>query len=258
MHSGRTTRPVRSRARDGGGEGPLAVFGANTVLELLRSAVPVSRLELAEGPRRAELEAAAAARGVAVERVGRAELEQRAGSRHHQGALALTPAFAYAVLDEVAAGASLLVLDGIQDPRNLGAILRTARAAGVGGVILPRDRSVGVTSVVVAASAGLLFGLKIARVSNLVRALEILKERGFWLVALAPTAARTIYQLEPPPKPALVVGGEGEGLRHLVRRSCDFEVSIPMADGVESLNAAVATAVALYELLRRPQGRAVP
>jgi 23S rRNA (guanosine2251-2'-O)-methyltransferase len=135
----------------------------------------------------------------------------------------------------------------------LGALLRTARAAGVGGVVLPQDRSAGITSVVVAASAGCLFGLSIARVPNLVRAMERLKSQGYWSIGLVPGADRSLYDLPPIEKPALVVGGEGEGLRSLVRRRADFEVALPMAPGVESLNVSVAAGIALYELCVRPR-----
>jgi len=238
----------------GADDGPLVVYGANPVRELLRSGLAVSRLHLAHGPRAAELAAAAGQRGLHVEPSDRATLDRLAGSPHHQGAVALAPGFPYAPLGEVARAASpsVLVLDGVQDPRNLGAILRIARATGVGGVVLPRDRSVGITSAVASAAAGLLFGLPVARVPNLVRAMETLKRAGFWLVGLVPRGGEPLYRLSRPPRPALVVGGEGEGLRPLVRRTCDFEVSIPMAPGVESLNVAAATAVALYELVVRP------
>ena len=139
-------------------------------------------------------------------------------------------------------------------PSESGAILRTARAAGVGGVVLPRDRSVGVTAVVASASAGLLFQLRIARVPNVVRAMEELKNASFWLVGLVTSGGTPLPSLDPPPRPALVVGGEGEGLRQLVRRTCDFTTTIPMAPGVDSLNVAVASGIALYELLlRRPR-----
>jgi len=227
------------------------VYGANAVRELLRSGEPVTRLCLGQGPAEAELSAAARARGVRVEHAERAEIERVAGSAHHQGAVAVTPPFRYASLDRLGSPEcrSALVLDGVQDPRNLGAILRTARAFGVGGVVLPRDRSVGVTPVVVAAAAGLLFGLPIAQVPNLVRAMETLKEGGFWLVGLAPRGGTPLDRFETPPRPALVVGGEGEGLRPLVGRSCDFQVSIPMAPGVESLNVGVAVAIALYAMI---------
>jgi 23S rRNA (guanosine2251-2'-O)-methyltransferase len=234
----------------------LVVYGGNAVLELLRSGEAATRVALCPGPREAELAAAARARGIPIQRVDRATLDGLAGSPHHQGVAAIAPPFRYAAIEEVCAGgcASALVLDGVQDPRNLGAILRTARAVGVGGVVLPSDRSVGVTSAVVATAAGLLFGLPIARVPNLVRGMGQLKEAGFWLIGLAPRGGEPLYRLASPPRPALVVGGEGEGMRPLVRRTCDFTVSLPMAPRVESLNVAVAAGVALYELLvRRPQ-----
>src|SRR5437016_3616677 len=244
------TRPRTTRSRV---ETPLVVYGVNAVLELLRSGEPVDRLCLGRGPREAELSAAAYARGGRVEAADRPALDRLAGSPHHQGAVAVAPPFAYAPLERLLAPRcpSALVLDGLQDPRNLGAILRTARALGVGGVVLPRDRSVGVTPVVAAASAGLLFGLPIAQVPNLVRAMEALKAAGFWLVGLAPRDGTPIDRFEPPSRPALVAGGEGEGLRALVGRSCDFSVTIPMVAGVESLNVSVAVGVALHALVGR-------
>src|SRR2546426_12262088 len=244
------TRPRTTRSRV---ETPLVVYGANAVLELLRSGGRVDRLCLGRGPREAELSAAAGARGVRVETADRAALDRLAASPHHQGAVALAPPFAYTPLEGLRAPhcPSALVLDGIQDPRNLGAILRTARALGVGGVVLPRDRSVGVTSVVAATSAGLLFGLPVAQVPNLVRAMEVLKAAGFWLVGLSPRGGTPLARLEPPARPALVAGGEGGGLRALVHRTCDFTASIPMASGVESLNVGGAVAIAPYELTAR-------
>ena len=217
----------------------------------------MERVALARGAAHGELAALARRRGVRCEEADRPTLDRLAGTSQHQGAVAVTAPYRYADLDDVvAAGGSALVLDSIQDPRNLGAILRSARAAGVGGVVMPRDRSVGVTPVVVAASAGCLFGLRIARVANLVRAMEELKRANFWLIGLVPGATRSVFGLDDLERPALVVGGEGEGLRSLVRRTCDFEVSLPMAPGVESLNVSVATAVALYELcVRRRSAR---
>ena len=150
----------------------------------------------------------------------------------------------------------MLVLDGVQDPRNLGAILRTARAAGVAAVVLPRDRSVGVTSVVAVASAGILFGLP-DRAGSQPRPCheepESIRILARWPGAVEPPS---LFELDAPDRIALVVGSEGAGLRALVRRTCDFEVAIPMAPGVESLNVSVAAGVALFELRRRlPQVR---
>jgi 23S rRNA (guanosine2251-2'-O)-methyltransferase len=188
-----------------------------------------------------------------VEGADRTRLERLAGSPNHQGAVAVAPPFAYAPLERVLDPScpSALLLDGIQDPRNLGAILRTARAAGVGAVVLPSDRCVGVTSAVVATASGLLFGLPIARVPNLVRAMGGMKEAGFWLTALDPREGESVYRAAPPPRLALVAGGEGDGLRTLVRRSCDFAVSIPMSPGVESLNVGVAIGIVVFELVVR-------
>jgi len=231
----------------------VVVLGANPVLELLRARVPLSRLVIGPGPRRAEVLAECGRVGVAHEEGDRLALDRLAGGAGHQGVVAIVPPFDYASLEEVCAapGDLALVLDGIQDPRNLGAILRTARAAGVGGVVLPQDRSAGVTGVVVSASAGTLFGLRVARVPNLVRAMGLLRDAGYWLVGLVPDAPTSLYDLDLPSRIALIVGGEGGGLRQLVRRTCDFEGRIPMAPGVESLNVSVATGVALFELRRR-------
>jgi 23S rRNA (guanosine2251-2'-O)-methyltransferase len=234
-------------------DGPLLVYGVNPVLELLRSAEPITRVWTARCPRERELVAAAAARGLELIPSERATLEHLVRTPHHQGVVAETPAFGYVPLERLLGPEcpSALVLDGIQDPRNLGAILRTARALGVGGVVLGRDRCVGVTPVVVAASAGGVFGLPLARVTNLVRAMEALKEAGFWLVGLVPHGGTELRKLAAPSRPALVAGGEGEGLRSLVHRTCDFAVSIPMAPGVESLNVGVAVGIALFELVGR-------
>lgn len=237
-------------------DAPLLVYGTNAVLELLKSGEPLTRLHVGPGPREAEVLAAARRRGVAVVLTERRELERLAGSPQHQGVVAIAPPFRYVTLDRLLGNApsSALVIDGVQDPRNLGAILRTARAAGVGSIVMPRDRSVGVTSVVAAASAGLLFGLAVARVPNLVRGMGALREGGFWLVGLVAQGGTNLYAFDPPERTALVVGGEGQGLRALVARTCDHRVSIPMAPGVDSLNVAVATGVALYELSVRRGG----
>ena len=178
MRTGRTT------------DGPLVVSGANGVLELLRSGATVERLLLGDGPRRAELLAEGRRRGLVAVDADRATLDRIAGRPGHQGAVAVAAPFRYASLETIAESRSplVLVLDNVQDPRNLGALLRTARAAGAGGVVLPRDRSVGVTSVVAVASAGTLFGLPIVRVPNLVRAMNSLKAFGFWLVGLVPSS----------------------------------------------------------------------
>lgn len=235
----------------------LVVSGVNPILELLRHGTAIDRLLVGAGPRRDEVLSAARAAGVTAVTADRDELQRVAQGPHHQGVVAQLPPFTYADADELFAASprSLLFLDGLQDPRNFGAILRTARAVGVDGVVLPKDRSVGVTSIVVSASAGLLFGLPIARVTNLVRSMEAAQQVGFWTVGLC-AGAGSVFELAPPERVAVVLGGEGSGLRQLVRQHCDFEVGIPMAPGVESLNASVAAAVALYALVGRSRSAA--
>jgi len=231
----------------------LTVYGVNAVRELLGSGVPVARVLLSSGPRTGTIVDLAHRRGVPCERVDRQVLDGLAGAVPHQGVVALGVRFQWSTLDDLERPEcrGLLCLDSVQDPRNLGAIVRVARAAGLGGVVLPQDRSAGLTPVVAVASAGTVFGMRMARVPNLVRALASLKDAGFWTVGLSPDAGTSLWDLDVPARPAVVVGGEGEGLRPLVRRACDFEARIPMAAGVESLNVAVAVAVALFELRRR-------
>ena len=145
----------------------------------------------------------------------------------------------------------LLVLDEILDPRNLGALLRTAESAGVGGVVLPKRRSAPLSALVEKAAAGAIAHIPICRVGNLRQTLAVLKQREYWLVGLSPQAQRTVYDIEMHAKIAFVVGGEGKGLRPIVQEACDYLVSIPMRGKVTSLNVSVAGAVVLYEHLRR-------
>jgi 23S rRNA (guanosine2251-2'-O)-methyltransferase len=238
-------------------EETLVVTGMNVVRELLASTQPVDRIWLRPDGA-ADVVERARARRIPVEQVAADGLARLAGGAAHQGVVARVPAYRYAELEQVvrAAGSAVLVLDGIQDPQNLGAILRTARAVGVAGVVLPKDRAVAVTSAVVAASAGHAFGVRVARVTNLARACEALKEGGWWLVALTATTQRSVFDLAGEvDRPALVMGSEGSGIRQLVQRGCDFEATIPMAPGVESLNVSVAAAVALYALTHRAPKR---
>jgi 23S rRNA (guanosine2251-2'-O)-methyltransferase len=234
----------------------LVVTGANVVRELLASAHPVERVWV-RGGAAGDLAAAAAARRVPIESVAPDVLARLAPGGAHQGVVARLAGFGYADLDEVteAPGSAVLVLDGIQDPHNLGAVLRTARAAGVAGVVVPKDRAVGVTAAVVSASAGHAFGVRIARVTNIARACESLKDARWWLVGLVAGADRSIFDLAGEiDRPALVVGSEGSGIRPLVRERCDFTATIPMAPGIESLNVSVATGIAVYALTQRASG----
>lgn len=204
-------------------------------------------------------------RGVAVHARPREFLDKATGGMRHQGVIAryrrgeaLTEADLERLVAEAGPGGLFLVLDGVQDPHNLGACLRSARAAGVTAVIVPKDRAVGITPVVRAASAGAADRVPLVRATNLARTLEMLKTNGVWVTGLAGEASGSLYVLDLTGPVALVVGGEADGLRRLTRDTCDHLAAIPMAGDVESLNVSVATGIALFEVLRqravRPAG----
>lgn len=181
-----------------------------------------------------------------------------AGGGHQGVAARLRPVPSPSLQDILKKGPEfLLVLDGILDPRNLGALLRTAEAAGVGGVIIPHRRAAPLSPVVEKTAAGATAYVPLCRVANLARSLESIRQAGYWVVGLAPEARQTLYELRLPPKIALVLGGEEKGLRYLTRQKCDTLVVLPMRGQIKSLNVSVAGAVTLYELLRRKmdQGR---
>jgi 23S rRNA (guanosine2251-2'-O)-methyltransferase len=194
--------------------------------------------------------------GVAVRFLGRPELDRMAGNNAHQGVVAVTSAKQYNDLDDVIAAkrgqySLLVVLDGIEDPHNLGAILRTADAAGADGVVIPERRAVGVTPTVTKASAGASEHLPIAKVTNIARTVEELKDRNLWIVGLDERGTQTYDSLDYNMDCAIVLGAEGKGVHELVRKKCDFLVSIPMLGKVASLNVSVVAAVVLYEIVRQ-------
>lgn len=237
------------------------IHGLNPVRELLRSDPNrVAELLLAQGSgqgRLKEILGLARAGGVKVRKRPRAELTKLAGTEGHQGVLALVGSFAYIDLEDLLAvpGIDLvLLLDGLNDPHNLGAIGRSALAAGAAGLIIPKDRSVKVTPAAIKASAGALNHLPVARVTNLNRTAERLKEAGFWLLGTLPRAATGLYELGPlPEKLALVIGSEGKGISRALSKKCDLAAHLPLTGPVESLNASAATAVFLFEIVRQRQ-----
>ena len=182
----------------------------------------------------------------------RASLDRLAGSTAHQGVVAMGAAHRYSSLDDIPSGAKLLVLlDGVDDPHNLGAAIRTAHAAGAAAVLIPERRAVGVTEVAAKAAAGALEYLPVVRVGNVNRALEILKERGFWIYGFD-ERGRSIYDETDFASPAVfVLGGEGKGLHHQVREHCDLVLRIPLEGRIASLNVSVAAGVVLFEWKRR-------
>ncbi len=195
--------------------------------------------------------------GIATQRVPRAALDKRANSDRHQGIVVrfrLPQTLDEHDLLRLIDGSKsplLLVLDGVQDPHNLGACIRTAAAAGALAVIVPKDRAVGLTAAVLRASAGLAARLPLVRVTNLARTLEALKKAGIWIGGAVGDASSDFYCADLKGPIAIVLGNEGEGLRELTRKTCDFLWAIPMAPGVESLNVSVATAVMLFEAVRQ-------
>ncbi len=237
------------------------LYGVHPVLEALRAKdLGLQRIYLQQGRRGRAVEEIlrlAKARHVPVAFSAREDLDRRAGSDRHQGAVGIAAAKAYLSLDELLEtvrrhdSSLLLVLDGIEDPHNLGAIVRTAEAAGVQGVLLPTRRAVGLTAVVARASAGAIEHLPVARVVNVSQAIERLKAANFWVYGLDAKGTRSYWEVDYRGPVALVAGGEGRGIRPLVASQCDELVRIPLHGQVQSLNASVAVAVALYEVLRQ-------
>ena len=251
-----------------GGDGAL-VFGVQPVLEALRAGRrPVERLTVAEGAHEAriyEILTLARAADVPVRRAPRAELHRLAEGANHQGVVAHIAAARYAPAEELLEALAArvgtddpplaLVLDGVADPRNLGAIVRTAECAGAHAVFVPERRAAGLTETVAKAAAGALEYVPVARATNLARLLEELKARGVWTVGTAADAEVVYTDWDWRQPCALVLGGEGEGLRRLVRERCDVLVRIPLRGRIESLNVSVAAGVVLYEAVRQRLAR---
>jgi 23S rRNA (guanosine2251-2'-O)-methyltransferase len=226
----------------------------------------------AASPRVNSLRESAAARGVAVRALASAQLAALAGVAEPPAVALRASAYPLAELSSIAGGGAaagvdpVLVLDGILDPHNLGAIVRAALCAGAAAVVIPKDRSAAPTPAVSKISAGALEHVRLVQVTNLVRALEQLKSCGRWVAGLDRLAPRSVFDADLTPPLALVIGGEARGMRSLVRKSCDLTVSIPQSGAIDSLNAATAAAVALYEIRRqrgvdrvdRPLRRAKP
>jgi 23S rRNA (guanosine2251-2'-O)-methyltransferase len=241
------------------------VYGINPVLEALRAhPEQIARVLLERGrdgrrPPGAERVAQAAAQaGVRIDEAHPGELNRRTSHGVHQGVGAELADFAYSELPdliEAAKAASappfLLVLDGVTDPQNLGALVRSAHALGAHGVVLPKDRAAGITPAVSKAAAGALEHCPVARVTNLSRAIEQLKEAGVWTVALAADGEKELREIDLTVPTALVMGSEGSGVRPLVRKTCDHVARIGMAGKVGSLNVAAAGAISLYEVARQ-------
>jgi 23S rRNA (guanosine2251-2'-O)-methyltransferase len=226
--------------------------GRRPVAEALAAARELTEVLLDRRGDLPELEGAAQATGVPVRRVARPELDRLADGVLHQGVVATAPPFPYVELDALAGADLLVVLDGVTDPQNLGAVARTVEQAGGGGLVLPRRRSAHVTAAVEKASAGALSWLPVAVVPNVARALADLAAAGIWSVGLDGAAEETVWQTPLLDGPvAIIAGSEGHGLARLVAERVDALAAIPTPGRVESLNAAVAVAIACFEHVRR-------
>jgi 23S rRNA (guanosine2251-2'-O)-methyltransferase len=245
------------------GDGPETVVGRNPVLECLRAGVPAVALHVAIGAeadeRLTESVRLAADRGIPILEAPRVDLDRLTAGALHQGIALVVPPFEYGHPDELLAAVTesaepglLVAMDGVTDPRNLGAVVRSAAAFGADGILLPTRRSAGVTAVAWRTSAGTAARIPIARATNLTRALRDCAAAGLTVVGLDADGDTTVDDLDAATDPmVLVVGSEGKGLSRLVRETCDVIASIPMASAVESLNASVAAGVALAEVARR-------
>lgn len=228
------------------------IYGIRPVVEALRSGRR-KVFEVLDAVGDEEVAAAAAAGGLPVKKVSRARIEELARGGVHQGVVARVEPYPYSGLEEILSVPDplVLVLDGVTDPRNLGAVLRAADGAGASGVVIPKDRAVGVTAVAVKASAGASEHVRVARETNLRRAVDRMKEAGLWVYAAEGGGGALYTDLDLAGPTALVLGSEERGVRRLVREGCDGAVSIPMLGAVESLNVSVAAAVLLYEARRQ-------
>jgi 23S rRNA (guanosine2251-2'-O)-methyltransferase len=238
------------------------LYGIHAVEEALATGRPLERLLVARGrgdERMQRMLASARAANIPVRFVSRQELARLAGTEKHQGVAALSGSKHYLDLEDLISQASapalFLLLDGIEDPRNLGAILRTASCAGVSGVILPERRAAGITPASEKVSAGASEHIPVARVTNLGRALERLKEAGAWLVGLDERARSAFTEVDYTGFVGVVLGGEGKGLHEHIRAKCDFVVSIPTLGPIRTLNVSVAAGVVLFEALRQRRAK---
>lgn len=240
------------------------VAGKHPVLEALRSGREINKIWVAEGAQKhltAPIVAEAKQHGVIVQFADKRKLDSLAGEVAHQGVIAQVAPYRYYEVDELLEAAKekgetpfLLLLDEIEDPHNLGSILRTAECTGVHGVIIPKRRSASLTATVSKTSAGAAEYVRVARVTNLAQTIESLKEQGVWVAGTDVSAEQDVYRTKFDMPIAIVIGNEGKGMGRLIREKCDFLVKLPMAGKLNSLNASVAAGVLMYEVLRQRRG----
>ena len=237
------------------------ICGINPVKEALRGSRKIFELFIADGTadqRVGKLSELASEKNIPTRRRSKVDITRLTGTDHHQGVALRLESFSYTDFDDVlseckekAGEAILVVLDGIQDPHNLGALIRSAASAGAVAVVIPRDRAAGVTATAEKVAAGAAETIPIAQVTNIAVTLEQLKTAGFWIYGADEKSGHSLYNQKLKGNIALVIGGEGEGIRPLVRKKCDVVFSIPLAGGVGSLNASVAGGIAMFEAVRQ-------
>ena len=237
------------------------IEGRNAVIEALRAGTAMDKVYIAKGETDATLghiASTARGKGIVVVEADRRKLDTMSVTRSHQGVIAVAAVREYASVSDILQSARdkgetplVVVCDELSDPHNLGAVIRTAEAAGAHGVIIPKRRSAGLTAIVAKTSAGAVSYLPVARVANLTALLRELKEEGLWVFGTAADGSTSLYQADLKGPAAIVIGSEGDGMSRLVREQCDFLVSIPMRGQVNSLNASAAAAVVLYEAVRQ-------
>jgi 23S rRNA (guanosine2251-2'-O)-methyltransferase len=235
--------------------------GVNSIMEALRGKRKVHKIYVQEGragKKVEELLRLAQKKGIFCQYVDKERLDGIYTSANHQGIVAQVDNYEYSSVDEILEQAALsgqepfiLILDGIEDPQNLGSIIRTAECAGVHGIIIPQHSSAEVTAAVVRASAGAVEHIRIARETNLVSCIQRLKEQGLWVVGASMEGSQEYFHSQLPSPTALVIGGEGTGIRRLVRQNCDLLIRIPMLGSIASLNASVAAGLIMYEVMRQ-------
>ena len=236
------------------------VEGRNPVLEAFRSGKTVDKLFVLDGCQDGPVRTIvreAKKQDTTIHFVTRERLDQLSMTKHHQGVIAVCAAYAYAQVEDILAAARdkgedpfIILLDGIEDPHNLGAILRTANLAGAHGVIIPKNRAVGLTPTVARTSAGAIHYTPVARVTNMAATIESLKKEGLWF-ACADMGGEVMYRLNLKGPMGLVIGNEGDGVSRIVREKCDYIASIPMKGDIDSLNASVAAGVLAFEIVRQ-------
>jgi len=238
----------------------LTFQGRNAVLEAFRSGKTIDKLFILDGCQDGPIKSIvreAKKTDAIINYVDKERLDRLAGTGHHQGAVAIGAAYEYAEVDDILASAKekgedpfIFILDEIEDPHNLGAIIRTANLAGAHGVIIPKRRAVGLTATVAKTSAGAINYTPVAKVTNISQTIEELKKQGLWFVC-ADMGGETMYNLNLKGPIGLVIGNEGNGVSRLVKDKCDFIASIPMKGDIDSLNASVAAGVLAYEIVRQ-------